>query len=97
MILRLHEISWTLQKAVLTFLFSFCMSLKQLAITKLFDRIIFSDRKIWKKILILGMVYIISIRSTFCIRNSKAALVMIVGIVPFCDSQASSCAYKMWV
>jgi len=43
------------------------------------------------------MVYIISLGSSFCIRNSKAALVMIVGIVPFCDSQASSCAYKMWV
>jgi hypothetical protein len=53
--------------------------------------------KIPEKISILGMVYIISARFTLCIRNSKAALVMIVGIVPLCDSQASSCAYKMWV
>jgi len=64
---------------------------------KLSKRTIFSDRKIPEKIFILGMVYIISSCFTLCIRNSKAALVMIVGIVPFCDSQASSCAYKMWV
>jgi len=53
--------------------------------------------KMPKKISVLGMIYIISSRSTLCIRNSKAALVMIVGIVPLCDLQASSCAYKMWV
>jgi hypothetical protein len=56
-----------------------------------------SDRKKQEKIAIFGMVYIISTRFTFCIRNSKAALVMIVGIDPLGDSQASSYAYKMWV
>ena len=93
--LHLHEISLTLQKVELTFWFSFCKSLEHLAITKLSDRIIFSDRKIPEKIFILAMVYIISHLSTFCIRNSKAALVMIVGIVPLGDLQASSYAYKM--
>jgi hypothetical protein len=43
------------------------------------------------------MVYIISLGSPFCIRNSKAALVMMFGSVPVCDSQASSYAYNMWV
>ena len=43
------------------------------------------------------MVYIISHSSPFCIRNSKAALVMMFGNVPVCDSQASSYAYNMWV
>jgi len=41
------------------------------------------------------MVYIISVRLTFCIRNSKAALVMTLGVVPSHDSQASSYAYNM--
>lgn len=53
-------------------------------------------KKVVKKLL-LGMVYIISIWSLFCIRNSKAALVMMFGSVPVCDSQASSYAYNMWV
>jgi len=56
-----------------------------------------SDRKNEEKIVFFGMVYIISLRFSFCIRNSKAALVMIVGIDPLGDSQASNYAYKMWV
>jgi len=47
--------------------------------------------------LVLGMVYIISLGSPLCIRNSKAALVMTLGVVPSHDSQASSYAYNMWV
>jgi hypothetical protein len=45
----------------------------------------------------LGMIYIISPGLGFCIRNSKAALVLKFGIEPWHDSQASSYAYKMWV
>ena len=43
------------------------------------------------------MIYIVSLYLPVCIRNSKAALVMTLGVVPSHDSQASSYAYKMWV
>jgi len=41
------------------------------------------------------MVYMYFINSQFCIRNALAAPVMKYGIVPLCDLQASSYAYKM--
>jgi len=85
------------QKANQTWAFSFCKFLKQIATPKSVWQNNISDRKNEEKIVFFGMVYINSLRFSFCIRNSKAALVMIVGIDPLGDSQASNYAYKMWV
>ena len=77
-------------------MFSFCKFLWTATPKSVWQNNI-SDRKKLEKFVIFGMVYIISLRFTLCIRNSKAALVMIVGIDPLGDSQASNYAYKMWV
>ena len=95
-LLRLHEIFLIWQKADQIFLSSFCKFL-QSATPQNVWQINISDRKKQEKFAIFGMVYIILLRFTLCIRNSKAALVMIVGIDPLGDSQASNYAYKMWV
>lgn len=96
-LLHWHEIFLIFQKLWLIAWSFSCKSQLQKTMHKIVLQINISDRKNSFFEPNFGMVYIISLWLTFCIRDSKAALVLTFGNEPSHDSQASSYAYKMWV